>query len=239
MSQCYWWAYNCFLQVCWGRKGGWKFWEGTGLKQGPPFQGQNLLDFDGRAQHLISPLHIAKRALKKDWCEFSIFTQVERFKAHHRRAEPVKLQMRIRTRYGLTIPHFTQKGADWKKGQGEANESDVLSCFGISLHSEILIQAHISPTSLPFIFRLAEIPFLSLSQFLPRSQTDPMSLSSKNWHLSPFFYISCLNHLDTTIHNSVLLLCFPWVSGYCVSPSTLEVPGEPQPWILNFLSCLA
>ena len=61
---------------------------------------------------MISSLHIAKRALKKDWFEFSIFTQVERLKAHQRRAEPVKLQMRIRTRYGLTIPHFAQKGAD-------------------------------------------------------------------------------------------------------------------------------
>ena len=63
---------------------------------------------------MISPLHIAKRALKRTWepLGISILTQVERLKAHHRRAEPLKVQTRIRMRYGLTIPHFTQKGVD-------------------------------------------------------------------------------------------------------------------------------
>lgn len=126
----------------------------------------------------------------------------------------------------FNYPTFHTKGCWLKKGKGEANELDALSYFGISLHSETPIQAHISPTSLPFITRLAELPFSSLNQILPRSQTDPMSLTNKNWYVSPFFFISCLNHLDTTIHNSVLLLCFSWVAGYCVSPPTLEVPGE-------------
>lgn len=66
---------------------------------------------------MTSPLQIAKRALNRtlELPGISIFTQVERLKAHHRRAEPVKVQMRIRMRYSLNIPHFLQKGVDCRK----------------------------------------------------------------------------------------------------------------------------
>lgn len=102
------------VHVSWARKGGQQFLEGAGLEQGPPFPGQSLLDLDGGTQHVTSPLQIAKRALKRAWevPGISIFTQVGRLKAHHRRAEPVNAQVRMTMRYGLVIPHFIQKGAD-------------------------------------------------------------------------------------------------------------------------------
>lgn len=69
---------------------------------------------------MMSPLQMAKRVLNRTWepPRISILTQVERLKAHHSRAEPVKVPTRMGTRYGLTIPHFTQKGADWKNVSG-------------------------------------------------------------------------------------------------------------------------
>lgn len=42
----------------------------------------------------------------------STLAQVDRLKAHHRRADPVTVQVRTRMRYGLVIPHLIQKGAD-------------------------------------------------------------------------------------------------------------------------------
>ena len=143
----------------------------------------------------------SKATLKISWSilswhlKYSFFNissgkqQMERLKAHHRRAEPVKVQMRIRMRYGLTIPHFTQKGADWKKkkGGGWVGRRHRVRFPQFLWDFCPFLNTHISPTSLSFlILSLQSSPSSSPNQILSRSQTDPVSLTSKNWDLSPW-----------------------------------------------------
>lgn len=84
------------------------------LEQGPPFQCRHLHDLDGGTQHLTSSLQMANSALNRTRgpSGMSTLAQVDRLKAHHRRADPVTVQVRTRMRYGLVIPHLIQKGAD-------------------------------------------------------------------------------------------------------------------------------
>lgn len=72
-----------------------------------------LYDLDGGTQHLTSWLQVANRALTRTWwpSAMSTLAQVDRLKAHHRRAVAVTVQVRTRIRYGLVIPHLIQKGA--------------------------------------------------------------------------------------------------------------------------------
>lgn len=63
---------------------------------------------------MIFSLQMGNSELNRTWGTSGISTlaQVDRLKAHHRRARPVAVQARTRRRYGLVTSHLMQKKAD-------------------------------------------------------------------------------------------------------------------------------